>query len=794
MKIIYLLFLILFTIQLRAQSTGDWIWYEPDVFGSSVDEIEQGINGEIWMASGSKVIKFDGVNWIAFDVLDSGLPMTNVYIRSIDASLGNVLWISTTNRVFKYNLATNQWNIHDPTNGSVNVNGFNIKVESENRIWWTTGFRLREYNDTIWTAHHFYGTGLDINANSPREIVIDNNNQKWITTSSSICVDGGGCFTPAGVIRLSDTDTTFFDGEHYGFPTAFVSHIDLDSNDDPFFVFTEFSTNENFYMTYTNDQWSAPVEIPFNGNVYHMRLGSQDQIYLVFSNFIAIGEDGNWTVIPIDTSKITSVASFLLTPEDDIYIAGRHGNTSATYEGVVGYLPHLNYRARGLIYSDRNLNGTFDAFDQTLKDHFVRTVNGDRVSFSNNEGAYGMLFADPGDYGIEGILPLYHSYGLPDNGIHHAFLSLDNPTSENKDFGYYPDTTATDLSIAMTALNGANPGFQTCYMISVKNNAPRITRGEVTAIFDDLLTFESSDVLPSSFNGNQLTFDLGEMDWLEIKNIQACFSLPPDPQLMGDTLKNIGSAVPNGGIDLTPANNTDTICHVITGPYDPNFIAVRPTGDGTAGNIPVSTQKLEYTVHFQNIGTDTARNVVISNPIDTNLDVLSLNVIGYSHAFDLSFIEEGRILRWSFNDIDLPDSTSNLLESNGFIKYVINLKTQDIGTVFTNRADIFFDFNLPITTNTTINTLAEEVVNVFDIPGVKRCDYEVKVIENNLLLHFPEVNKYKIAIYDMNGRRLFASLVHHKDAGIAIDNLPTGIYVVSVASERCSGAKTFFVK
>ena len=792
MRINYILIIIFFSIQLQGQSVDDWTWYNPAVFDKSVNGLEQEINGDIWMTSGTRIIKYDGVNWLAFDLLDSGLPLANAYPRSIDASLGNKLWISTIDRVVEYDLDINQWTIHDPSNGSINFNGYRIKVESANKIWWTTASGLWEYDGSEWISHNFYIPGLNMNSNSLREIEIDNNNHKWMTTASAICFDIS-CFIPAGVIRLTDTDTTFFDGDNFGFPDAFSTYLDLDTNNDPFLTVTDYGT-ENSYMTYSNNQWTAPVGIPFSGFMYDMELGNEDQIYLLFSEFIAIGENGVWDVIPLDTSEITYSASLLLTPEKDIYIAGRKGDSGSNYEGVLGYLPNLNYRARGLLYSDRNYNGILDVTDRAIKKHFVQTVNQDRVSFSNNEGVYSLLFSEPNTYEIEGLLPEYHSYGIPVDGILAVPLTLANPTSNDNDIGFEPDTSAIDLSIALTAMNGANPGFQTCFLISVKNNAPRLTEGEVTVNFDGLLNFESSDELPSSVNGNQFTFELNEMDWLEMKKIKVCFSLPADPNLLGDTLKHSGSITPNTGTDLMLENNTDTLCQLITGPYDPNFIAVRPKGEGVTGNIPFTTTSLEYTIHFQNVGTDTARNVVLSNPIDINLDILSLNVIGSSHEFDLSFVEEDRIFRWSFNDINLPDSISNEVESNGFVKYVIDIANHDINTALTNQADIFFDFNLPISTNTTINTLIEETVSLFEKPDFERCDYELQVIEDNLLLHFPIVGKYKIIIYDMNGRRLHACLVHHTETAIALGDIPKGSYVVSVISNSCLRMGKVFLK
>jgi len=169
----------------------------------------------------------------------------------------------------------------------------------------------------------------------------------------------------------------------------------------------------------------------------------------------------------------------------------------------------------------------------------VQTVDQSHLSFSNNEGAYSLLFSEPNTYEIEGLLPAYHSYGSPVNGILNVPLTSADPTSNDNNIGFEPDTSAIDLSIALTAITNANPGFSTCFSIIVKNNAPRLTEGEVTVNFDDILNFESSSILPDSVNGNLLTFELEEMDWLEMRNIRVCFSLPPDPYLLGDTLKHI---------------------------------------------------------------------------------------------------------------------------------------------------------------------------------------------------------------------------------------------------------------
>ncbi len=793
MKLYYLLGLIFFSIQLQGQSVDDWTWYNQGNFYSYVYGLDQDANGDIWLGTGTKVIKFDGVNWVEYDVMDAGLPW-NSFVRSIDSSLGDVIWISTFNRVLELNITTNQWTLHDPTNGANSYNGQTIKVESADKVWWTSGNGLWEYDGVEWTFHNLnpLALGLNINASNFNEIEIDNNKNKWVTTSSSICIDSP-CFTPTGVIQINDTDTILYDGDNFGFPQAHSMAIDLDSDSNPIIAFSNYQTNEVFYSKYNNNQWSTPVSVPYNAFLYGMELGNEDQMYLFFKEFIAVEENGVWDVIPLDPDEVTFPFGCLLTPENDIYIAGRYTPISGTTKGVLGYLPHLNYRVRGLLYSDYNLNGTFDGIDQGMKNQFVQTVNQDRISFSNNDGDYSLSFFEPNTYEIEGLLPMYHSYEIPVNGIHSVALTTTNPKSDDNNFGFEPDTSAIDLSLSSTAINGANPGFQTCYMINVKNNAPRLTDGELIVNFDDLLTFESSNVTPSSIDGNQLTFDLQELDWLEIQNIKVCFLLPPDPNLIEDTLKYIASVIPTDGMDLTMENNVDTLCRPITGPYDPNFIGVHPAGVGVTGDIPLATTSLEYTIHFQNIGSDTARNVVISNPIDSNLNILSLNVLGSSHEYEVSFVEEDRLLQWTFLNINLPDSSTNEIESNGFIKYKIDLAAHEVGSIFTNVADIYFDFNLPITTNTTINTLIEETVAIFETPTVEKCDYELNLVGDQLQLQFPILDKYKIEVYDLSGRKLKSTLVNNTNTTMALEKLPSGFYVVSIVSKSCVGSEKIFI-
>lgn len=148
-------------------------------------------------------------------------------------------------------------------------------------------------------------------------------------------------------------------------------------------------------------------------------------------------------------------------------------------------------------------------------------------------------------------------------------------------------------------------------------------------------------------------------------------------------------------------------CLPVIGSWDPNDKTVVPEGFTSQHVIPPGT-KLEYLVRFQNTGTDTAFNVYVVDTLDGNLNPETFEMGAASHRYELSMQTSGTgktCLRWQFNNIQLPDSGSNQVKSNGFIQFRISPKPGlSPGTQVRNKAGIYFDFNPPVITNQTLTT------------------------------------------------------------------------------------------
>jgi hypothetical protein len=118
-------------------------------------------------------------------------------------------------------------------------------------------------------------------------------------------------------------------------------------------------------------------------------------------------------------------------------------------------------------------------------------------------------------------------------------------------------------------------------------------------------------------------------------------------------------------------------------------------------------------IRFQNTGTDVAYKVVVVDTLSEHLDISTLRVGAVSHPYTMQVSGKGRpVLTFTFKDINLPDSTADEPRSHGRIQFTIRPKADlPEKTRVENFADIFFDYNEPVRTNTTVNTL-------YDLPPV----------------------------------------------------------------------------
>ena len=212
---------------------------------------------------------------------------------------------------------------------------------------------------------------------------------------------------------------------------------------------------------------------------------------------------------------------------------------------------------------------------------------------------------------------------------------------------------------------------------------------------------------------------------------------------------SIADVVSKGFVNQLPQDDTEPEvsiqCLPIRDSYDPNDKQVLPTGT-TIQHFTPTDAELQYQIRFQNTGTDTAYTVTVIDTLSDNLDIATLQIGAASHKYQFNVSGKGKpVLTWTFNNINLPDSTKDKLKSNGFISFSIKAKTGLVAqTKIENYADIIFDFNDPVRTNTTFNVM-------YDVPPVVQA--AVKLDEKTVFYPKPVIAGFSPA-GNFNGQQV----------------------------------------
>ncbi len=352
----------------------------------------------------------------------------------------------------------------------------------------------------------------------------------------------------------------------------------------------------------------------------------------------------------------------------------------------------------GRVFFDENENGIFDGSDYglpfqelTIYPDNITLITNDQGFYSTNLpfGFYILGHTSSTNYPYYTTASSYNiTSGLQSNQTHNFGITFEVPN-----FNICVDVYPT-WYICNTFVN-----FNICF-----RNTGNLPISGVLTFNHDPLYSSYYEVTPiDSVAGNTLYFSYenlmpGEMFFYDVE------LYTPTVDFLGEMLlNNVNVTGYNGGQLVATAYKTQVIEHACS--YDPNDKQGDPLGYSEAHFVEDGTS-IEYLIRFQNTGTAPAYNVTITDQIDENLDMSTIELVANSHSVMASFNEETRQVEFFFNEIMLPDSFSNEAGSHGLVSYRIKLKDPlQAGTEVNNTAYIYFDFNPPIVTNTTLHTI-----------------------------------------------------------------------------------------
>ena len=442
----------------------------------------------------------------------------------------------------------------------------------------------------------------------------------------------------------------------------------------------------------------------------------------------------------------------------------------------------------GYVFADYNGNGIMDANENGIPNQQVQI--GNTAVTTDYSGQYS-LFVPLGNFNVS-YTPGGNYAGFPLTTPSSYTVNVTNlgTTYNAGNFGLNIPPGSTDISANILPSTTITPGFPAWYNLQICNNGFALTGATVTMIYDPGLLYSYSSPSAASHNASThtLTWNIASLNPGNCLYIYVNFNSSSSYQI-GDTTLEYCSAFPTNGTDINLSNNVDTIHQIVTGSWDPNNKLSIKTNNINPNQQIISSinadQKIKYTINFQNLGTAPAVNVVVKDHLSPDVDANSFQFVGSSAPANVTRI--GNEVMYRFTNIMLPDATTDEPGSHGFVSYSVNaVNGLAAGTQISDFADIYFDYNSPVTTNNAVITMVGPT-GLNEIDNTAQLSTYPNPLNGLSTVQFILSNKAKVSLtlMDATGRTIIQHPEAMMQAGLqktTIDasTLADGIYLLQL--------------
>jgi uncharacterized repeat protein (TIGR01451 family) len=456
-------------------------------------------------------------------------------------------------------------------------------------------------------------------------------------------------------------------------------------------------------------------------------------------------------------------------------------NPAVAVSSYCTFTPGGNYNTiTGTLTFDVNNNGcdSSDIVEPNIRVNINDTINSG-ASFTNETGNY-TFYTQAGNFSINASVENPAWFNFSPSSVTVPFANNNNNVV-TQNFCITPNGIHSDVEVVIAPVAPARPGFDAVYKIVYKNKGNQTVSGNVSFAYDgEVLNFVSSNVIPTSQSTGLLNYNYSNL--LPFENRSVIITLhvnaPTDnPAItIGDELDFTAIVNPIAG-DQNAADNTFGFHQTVVGSFDPNNV-VCIEGD-LVSPLEIGNY-LHYIINFENTGTADAENIVVRDVIDTTqFDVNSLQLLNSSAPVTAKLT--GNVAEFIFPNINL--------HSGGHGNILIKVRSRNTlvtGDSVSKRANIFFDYNLPVETLPE-NTLFQSLSNP-DIP----VDASISVYPNPTkgTVNINCSNTIQsVQLYDIQGRILQTNLVNENQAVLDISNQSNGVYFLKIISDKGMGVK-----
>lgn len=475
---------------------------------------------------------------------------------------------------------------------------------------------------------------------------------------------------------------------------------------------------------------------------------------------------------------------YICTDEEDIVMVQTKVNsyglgTTCQVNSYCSFVPSGTYfTIQGNNKFDGNANGC-DASDGFLPNMKYSITNGtiSGTLISNASGNYSI----PVSAGTHTITPQFENptyFTVSPTNVSVTFPSTTSPFIQ--DFCIVPNGVHHDLEVVIIPLIPARPGFDATYKIKYKNKGTVSETATLVFNFDDaILDFISSTLTPTTTSTGSLSWNIGTIapfqsgEFVVTLNVNSPMETPA---VNGGDVLSYTATINGLNTDETPTDNTFSLRQTVVNSYDPND---KTCLEGTTINPTMIGEYVHYQIRFENTGTYPAENIVVKDMIDTaKFDISTLQITDTSHSCVTRITNPNKV-EFIFQNINLPfDDATN----DGYVVFKIKTKpTLTVGSTISNLANIYFDYNFPIITNTATSTFQTLSNNSFNSDNyLNLSPNPAKDILNLNIQDFENIKS--IAIYNMLGQ-LVQITTSPRDS-INVSDLKTGNYIIKLHTEK----------
>ena len=325
--------------------------------------------------------------------------------------------------------------------------------------------------------------------------------------------------------------------------------------------------------------------------------------------------------------------------------------------------------------------------------------------------------------------------------------------------------------------------------ILVYNNYATLKPAVITMTFSPKYNFTSASPIPAYVIGNTITWNISSLSCIIPPTlIDVSLDIDGLPMLpIGDTIHGNSLVTPTTG-DLNPGNNDCVILDTVKISYDPNYIEVSPEGYISSGT------QLQYTIHFENTGNDTAHNIYVMDTLGPSLDRHSLSLVAVSAPMNIYMMNDGvnNIVKFDFPKINLLDS-SHHNQCDGML--IFNIKTKSglpNGTTIFNHAGIFFDDNPVVMTDTVEDIIGIPVLSTVNAQMIAA---HVFVYPNpatdELTIKMDQGAYTSFAISNSIGQEMIQQRLSTTQTQVNVKMLPAGVYYITFRGENGTTVQKF---